>query len=183
MKRCTYVAVVLASMLWAGAAKADFIATAPLSGLNSVPQHPTGASGFAMVMFDSVLDQLTVDLTFTDLSAPVAAGHIHFGDVGVNGPVILPFAGLPGTTSGTYHTVLTAANLAPSAANGINTFADAIAAIEGGHTYVNLHNSIYPGGEIRGQLMATPEPATLGLALIALSGFWVGRRRLKSSRV
>lgn len=90
-------------------------------------------------------------------------------------PGILPFSGLPATTSGIFSGTLTAANLLPSPANGINTFADAIAAIQNGNAYVNLHTGQFPGGEIRGQLAIVPEPGALttwacaGLALGVLA--------------
>ena len=58
----------------------------------------------------------------------------------MNGPVILPFPNLPaGMTSGTFSGALTAANLTP--AGPIATFADAVAAVESGNTYANLHTS------------------------------------------
>jgi hypothetical protein len=39
-----------------------------------------------------------------------------------------------------------------------------------GRTYANIHDAQFPGGEIRGQLIATPEPATLGLLALGLAG-------------
>jgi hypothetical protein len=48
---------------------------------------------------------------------------------------------------------LTAADF--KASGSITTFADAVAAIAAGGTYVNVHTAANPGGEIRGQLAVT----------------------------
>jgi hypothetical protein len=45
-----------------------------------------------------------------------------------------------------------------------------VAGLLSGRTYANIHNDRVPGGEIRGQLIATPEPATLGLLALGLVG-------------
>jgi hypothetical protein len=97
-----------------------------------------------------------------------------------NAAVVLPFSaadGFPfGSTSGTFsHTY----DLA-TALSGI-TEAAFIAGLEAGEAYVNIHNSLFPGGEIRGDLTAIPEPSTwmlLGLSFAAVAGL---RRRAKSA--
>jgi hypothetical protein len=58
--------------------------------------------------------------------------------------------------------------------------ADFIAGLIGGQTYLNIHTSMFPGGEIRGQLQAVPEPAALllmGTSLTAAVGVIRRRRR------
>jgi hypothetical protein len=65
-------------------------------------------------------------------------------------------------------------------ANG-NTAASAetafLAGLNGGQTYGNVHSSNFPGGEIRGQLAAVPEPATTFLIGGLLAGLALLRRR------
>jgi len=158
-------------------AKASFIADATLLGANETPPHITPATGFAQITYNSNTNTILFQVTFNELSAPATAGHIHVGPPGVAGPIILPFAGVPAAISGTFSGTVTAADLLPSPPNGINTFADAINAIEAGNTYVNVHNSIFPGGEIRGQLQIVPEPGSAPLALAAIIGGWALRRR------
>ena len=52
------------------------------------------------------------------------------------------------------------------------------AAMAGGMAYWNIHSQTFPGGEIRGFLVAVPEPSTVALlALGAGSLFWRLRRK------
>jgi hypothetical protein len=170
------------ALLWgaAGAARADFIVTTTLSGSEETPPNSSPATGSITVTFLSAQpNQLMIHEVFSGLVAPNTAAHIHVGPPGVAGPIVLPFTGFPtGVTSGTYDAVLTDADLTPG--GGINTFADLIAAIEAGDTYANIHSTMFPGGEIRGQLPpspAVPEPASFTLAGLGALGLIAARWR------
>ena len=84
--------------------------------------------------------------------------HIHLAPAGSNGPVVAwlypprpPAMLKPGTTNGILQQgTLTKANLAgPLAGKDLKDLVDLIIA---GNTYVNVHTSQFPGGEIRGQI-------------------------------
>jgi hypothetical protein len=56
------------------------------------------------------------------------------------------------------------------------------AGIAAGDTYLNIHTTVVPIGEIRGFLVqATPEPATFLLIGMTLIGLVIGRREQSAS--
>jgi hypothetical protein len=164
-------------------ANADGIFTAILLGSNEVPPTGSSATGFIRVTLSG--DALQVDESFSVLTAPAVAAHIHCCvGPGVNTGVAVPFPGFPSATSGTYSILfdLTDATTynAPfltahggTAAGAESALVDALFA---GEAYANIHDTEFPGGEIRGQLTAqTPEPSSLMLLSVALSvlvGLW-----------
>jgi hypothetical protein len=54
-----------------------------------------------------------------------------------------------------------------------------IAGILNGETYLNIHTTMFGGGEIRGFLVAVPEPTSLVLLPFALAGCCLAVRRLR----
>ena len=56
---------------------------------------------------------------------------------------------------------------------------DQVAQVKSGLSYINLHTSTFPGGEIRGQIAAVPEPGTLSLMSLGLVGLTAIRRNTR----
>lgn len=177
----TFLSVLLAAC---GAARADFEATAALSGLNERPTpHNVPGTGFADIFFHAAADTITYSVTFSDLTAPATVAHIHVGPITGTGPIVLPFTnqGPPSATSGSFSGTLTNADIINQATSGLTDISQIAAQIQAGNGYVNIHDVPFPGGEIRGQL--TPEPASLvlmGLGVAGLLGY-ARLRRLRAS--
>lgn len=156
---------------------------AVLSGAAESPPNASAGTGFAEVDYDSVLHSLEVQVTFSGLTGTTTASHIHAatptpgtGTAGV--ATTLPyFAGFPiGVTSGSYSNTLdltAASSWNPSyvTANGGTTAGAELAlfnALQADEAYLNIHSTFAPGGEIRGFLVAVPEPGTMALIGLGL---------------
>ena len=166
---------------------------ANLDGASESPANASTGIGFATVIIDTVADTLNVSVTFSGLLGTTTASHIHcctaVPDSGTAGVATeLPtFVGFPlGVTSGSYSSptfdLTSASSYNPAfiaAAGGTVAQAEAAlaAGMAAGDAYLNIHSSVVPGGEIRGFLVAVPEPATLGLVGLALGALLVLKRR------
>ena len=112
------------------------VRTAMLSGDQEVPPVATGAIGTGTLSHESPSNNIRGSIALDGMTA--TAAHIHQGDVGVSGPVIVPLVETaPGTWSVPSGSVLTDAQAAALAAGGL---------------YFNAHTPANPNGEIRGQI-------------------------------
>jgi CHRD domain len=155
------------------AATFSFIATGPvvggMSGINEFPSNPSTGVGSALVTWDTTTNIMTVNLLFSGLTGTTMAAHIHCC-VDPTAPVptagvattVPTFPGFPlGVTAGMYaHTfdMLSASSYNPAfvTAHGgtaASAAADLLAGILAGQTYLNVHTTFRPGGEIRGFLI------------------------------
>jgi hypothetical protein len=129
-----------------------------LSGAEEVPPINTaGSAAFEMTIQPG---GITFSLTFSDLSAPPSAAHLHFGQTSVSGGVMIWICGgggqpaCPATTSGTITGTMTAANVTGPEVQGIaaGDLDSALEVVRDGLSYVNMHTPNFPPGEIRGQV-------------------------------
>ncbi len=165
--RLTTVPVILFALLSASpafAADKDF--KADLEGFQEVPAVSSVASGEFRAKLSNDETTISYELTYSGLEGTVRQSHIHFGQHSVNGSIVVflcqtatnpdptglaPICPQEGTVTG----LLTATNMANSASGqGIaaGEFEELIRAIRGGVAYANVHSSMWPGGEIRGQI-------------------------------
>ena len=147
------------------AAHAGLLFDATLDGAQEVPANASLATGYSTVLLNDLEDQITVNFSWSGLSAAATAAHIHGPALpGFNASPVFTFTGIGGVgISGSMPEQVFAITPAQ------------VAALKEGLYYVNVHNSIYPGGEIRGQLALIPEPTML--SLLALGGLTLLRHK------
>ena len=182
----------VAGLSFGGASEAATVYKTTLAGTNENPVNASPGTGQATLTFDSVAHTMTLSVTFQGLTAPTTAAHIHCcaappANAGVS-TMTPSFTGFPtGVTSGSYMNVFDLTQLntynSPFVAGSGGTAASAEAALfaglNSGQAYLNLHTTAFPGGEIRGQFAAVPEPGTWALMItgFGLVGAAVRRRR------
>jgi hypothetical protein len=163
------VSLVLAITLPVGLASAQSTFQAFLTGLGEAPPNASPASGFGTVVLNAAQTQITVNENWSGLLAAATASHIHGpGGAGTNAAVLFPFTGVPAATSGAI----------PEQTFSIT--AAQVAMLFSGYLYMNVHTSVFPGGEIRGQLQLVPEPSSI--ALLGLGGIPFAYRLLRKRR-
>lgn len=143
-----------------------------LKGFEEVPSVSTAAAGELRLKINDKAGMIEYELDYENLQGTISQAHIHVAQKGVNGGIVIwlcktaatfpsdpavaaltPFC--PDPTSGSVSGTITAANvIATAAAQQIaaGELDEVIAAIRAGVAYGNVHTSISPGGEIRGQL-------------------------------
>jgi hypothetical protein len=126
------------------------------------PVRVSDAFGTATVKIDPHDRWFDIKVKVGDISN-VSLAHIHLGPAGSNGPVRVDlYAADPG--GGPFHGELVDLRIFPGQQSPAISWADLLAAIRAGNTYVNVHTNDgnpmtnntagdYPGGEIRGQLL------------------------------
>ena len=124
----------------------------------------TTGTGAFRARVDTAASQITYRLSYGKLEGSVLQAHIHLGGRAQSGGISVflcsnlgngpagtqacPAA--PATISGT----ITAANVIGPVGQGLGVgqFDELVKAMRADSTYVNVHSSLYPGGEIRAQL-------------------------------
>jgi hypothetical protein len=168
MKRLQILIIVMVGLLaTATVGRADQI-RALLTGYEETPAAvSTTGRGVFIATIDPNGDTIHYRLTFNALQAPVTQSHIHVGQLSIGGSVVIflcQTAANPDPTGlapqcpqqGTVTGKITAANvIAGSQAPqqlAAGDLAAVITAIRAGATYANVHTTVSPGGEIRGQI-------------------------------
>lgn len=163
-KRIRYLVVPFATLAGLGAGfitaaiAADNGARPAISGNPSVPlaAHLRGGveevaptlgdpdgRGTALVTINAPAGEVCVELTTSGIN-PWILAHIHQGDAGAEGPIVVDFAvGGAGQTGPELSKCVT---VATDVANAITETPS--------NFYVNVHTSDFPGGAVRGQLVA-----------------------------
>jgi len=160
LRKSGIVLMAIGALVFVRAANADvhtFVLT--MDGLQEVTndgipgQGDPDGMGLATLMIDDADNTIDWNIDVSNITLPPTGAHIHQAVQGMNGPIVVNFSGM-----------LTGMDLMDA------DLANVLANPSG--FYVNVHNSDFPAGAIRGQI---PEPATVGL--LALGGLALLRRK------
>lgn len=149
---------------------------AHLRGFQEVPSVSTPAKGEFRGVISENDDKIDYELRYEGLQNTITQAHIHFGQRGVNGSIVIWLCNVSGNNppantqlcpqSATGNlplkgTITSSNVIAASTASQLilaGELAEVIAAIRGGVAYVNIHSTPNTtGGEIRGQIKAVRE--------------------------
>jgi hypothetical protein len=129
------VPLALAALLSGCAGMGGTTSKVELYGAQEVPPVTTSATGSGSI---TVGEDGSVSGSVTTTGVAAHAAHIHVGNAGRNGPIIIPLT----KTSDNTWTVQAGAKLTPEQYQSYKAFG----------LYVNVHSPKHKGGEIRGQL-------------------------------
>jgi CHRD domain len=139
---------------------------ADLKSFQEVPSLVSTGAGEFTATVDPSRTSITFSVTFSGMIGDVTQSHIHIGQRGVSGGIMIffctnltPPVGVPtpqpcplheGTVTGT----VTAADVIGPVAQGVTpgNLDNVITAIRSGQIYANVHSTRWPAGEIRGQV-------------------------------
>src|SRR6185503_16036620 len=137
--------------------------------LTGYEETPSAVSTTGNGTFNAVISndgtRIDWELSYNDVEGAVQQAHIHFGQKSVTGPISVflctnlgngpagtqPCPAPPATISGTI-VAADVTNLANELGISAGELDELISAIRAGTTYVNVHSTRWPGGEIRSQI-------------------------------
>lgn len=115
-------------------------------------QETTGSTsagnGWAVLIYDVGANAFDLTVSINNLTNLITASHIHEGAIGVAGPVV--------TNLGAEAVYQRDGATVTATFTNIHHNGTPLTLLRNG-AYINLHSAAYPGGEVRGQLIAQPK--------------------------
>jgi hypothetical protein len=128
----------------------------------------TEARGTFTAKIDEQDDRITYELRYQELEGEVTQGHIHFGQQHTVGGIVVWLCQTNGTPApdavadvtpvcpeeGSVTGTITPEQVLEATNQGLDAgeFDELVSAIRAGAAYVNVHSSLFPPGEVRGQI-------------------------------
>lgn len=121
---------------------------ATINAAQETPVSTSAGTGTAVMFYDVSANTFDLYVTVNGFANTVTASHIHDGAPGVPGPVV--------TNLGAEAVYTRNGTTVSAAFRGIVHNGTKLTLLQNG-AYVNLHSAAFPGGEVRGQLIAQPK--------------------------
>ena len=146
-----FVVSLLTGSIYEIKAKPSLVFTATLNGAQEVPETNSTATGTATLVLSPDERTARLSLIFSGLSTPQTDAHIHGpATIGSTAGPIFP---LPLGQLSDFQISLTAAQVLD---------------LKNGLHYVNVHSTMFPNGEIRGQFQNSASSSAIGLGASSL---------------
>jgi hypothetical protein len=152
---CLFFAAALTAFASIGRAQiVQFNAT--ITGAQETPANGSASTGTATMLYDVATNTFDLFVTVNNFPNTLTNSHIHEGAVGVAGGVATPLGAEPlytrsgNTLTGSFYDLTYGGTAATLLQNG---------------AYINFHSAAFPGGEIRGQLLAQPKRLVTNLTV------------------
>ena len=158
-------AALCASLALPLAAQSGNFFVAFLNGYQEVPSVSTRGDGVFQAHVSGDRNTFDYVLQYKEMQGTVTQAHIHFAQTAVNGPIVVWLCGSSGTPGpagtqtcpqeGIVRGTISAVNVLAAPATqqlAAGELREVIDAMRAGAAYVNIHTSISPGGEVRGQV-------------------------------
>lgn len=178
---CLVLLATLAVLAGGPAAFGQEVAVAAADGAQEVPAIVTAGRAVIVASINDAGTQITYQVEYQNTQGTVLQAHLHIGQPGVNGGVMLFVctnlgngpSGTPacpnpgGKANGTW----TVDSVIPVPNQGIGggpfSLKRAINAMRSGIAYLNIHTDSHPAGEIRGDVtvLSAKEAAAMGFKL------------------
>lgn len=139
-----------------------------LRSFEEVPALASSGSGRFSATINEDGTEMAYRLTYDNMEGDVTQAHLHLAQRGVNGAIVIFLCSNLGngpagtqpcpTDNGTVTGTIRINDVVGAPAQGISPgeLFSVLRGIRVGVVYANVHSTLFPGGEIRGQLQFTP---------------------------
>ena len=196
-KSLVVIVALVAVVAWSQPAQAELHFQAVMTHDQEVATPPIpdeGSSGFGTFILNDEMNALSYDVTLSGLDLDglqtpgdpndnVTRTHIHAAAAGSNGGIV--FGQIDPNASLRNDLDDLVVNPATGRISGVwdnnegnnTTLSAQLANLLAGNLYFNVHTADHGGGEIRGQIVLVPEPASFTTCLIGAASLCFMRRR------
>jgi hypothetical protein len=154
------VLLVVAVVVPVSAASNSFDYVAPMSAAQEVAEvDAPGAGGFARFRVEG--NVLHYRLTVRNLTGPATQAHIHGpADRGVNASISIWLCGTPGFDGPAGTPVCSSTTDGLLVQGSVTVTSEQLAMLDAGLGYANVHTTLHPPGEVRGQVLPVDRSET-----------------------
>lgn len=170
-----------------------------MNGANAVPPNLSLGTGSGTITFDTTLVTMNINVNFSGLTGntTASAASIHaatlnpFTGTAVVATQTPTFTGFPtGVTNGTYSNTFdmslsssySAGYITANGGTTATAFNALLAAAASNRAYFNIRTTSFAAGEIRGFLVAVPEPSSMCLLGVAGLGTVLAQYRRRRAK-